>query len=590
MAAPPPKPKSKQTPEDLAEVERALSVLQGRHPEHERVRREDEENRARRKAEIEAVSSVEARRVRSRRSLIAVGVVVVGVVAVAGAVVLRSELARRGRIEQAADPYRAMGFVVVDTSSRGEPSKIEANVPAGCVLATSSTGAPVRVAHAGGAVEGPTPVLTCLCEGGAVTVTGDLKAGEGLALLRTDASAVGGSRAFAFLPLKPGTIGRTDQACAEGSLDAWLDAKRWTQESPAGATRPIAPIAPADSERWLAADPKRAALRRAGFELRAIVEREAPFAVVEIPAESCVLLAPERAGDQPSLRLKGGALAVGPAAGGAIWCTAAEGLVLAQREGEGELAVLTAPAARAGGLAGAREAAARAELAIAAATVPAGDRGWSATQVLLASGIPATLVTAANAPDLGGDPEARIVALSLERGGSLVVDLPPDVYSFCEPALDKALSTVCVFSGPQKWRADGAGTVAGLARAKHPFWLFGLQGVNEPAALKAETQLVNLARRLHGEGFEPTTIEAVTELDKGAEVLGRANEDAIVAFSLAPVAPWVFPYTDGPAWTLESEPRIVPVKPLERVTVTATTKTLPPKAIRRTVVFRRHSR
>lgn len=590
MAAPPPKPKSKQTPEDLAEVERALSVLQGRHPEHERVRREDEESRARRSAELDAVSTLETRRIRSRRALMVGGVTAVGIVAVAGAVVLRSELARRGRIEEAADPFRAMGFVVVDTSSRGEPSKVAAEVPAGCVLATSSTGANVRIAHAGGAVEGPVPVLTCLCEGGRVTVTGEMKAGEGLALLRMDASAFGGSRAFAFLPFAPGTTGQSDQACAEGSLDAWLDAERWVQESPAGAAHPSAAVTPAAGERWLTADPRRAALRSAGFDLRAIVRPEAPFAVVEVAAESCVLLVASRPDDRPSLRLKGGTLAVGPAPGNTLWCTAAAALVLAQREGAGELGVLSAPAARMGGLAGAREASARAELPIGAATVPAGDRGWSARQVLLASGIPETLITSADAPDLGGDAEARIVALSLEKPGALVADLPPDVFSFCEPALDKALSTVCVFSGPQKWRADGAGTVAGLARAKHPFWLFGLQGVNEPAALKAETQLVNLARRLRREGFEPTTIEAVTDLDRGAEVLGRANEDAIVAFALAPVAPWVFPYTDGPAWGLEGEPRIVPIAPLERVTVTGVSKSLPPKAIRRTVVFRRRAR
>ncbi|MCW5836864.1 MAG: hypothetical protein KIS78_31000, partial [Labilithrix sp.] len=309
MAAPPPKPKSKQTPEDLAEVERALSVLQGRHPEHERVRREDEENRARRSAELEAVSTLETRRIRSRRALMAGGIAAVGIVAVTGAVVLRGELARLGRIEEAADPFRAMGFVVVDTSSRGAPSKVEANVPAGCVLATSSTGADVRLAHAGGAVEGPVPVLTCLCEGGRVTVTGDVPAGEGLALLRMDASAFGGSRAFAFLPFKPGATGRSDQACAEGSLDAWLDSKRWLQESPAGAARPTAQVAPAESERWLAADPRRAALRLAGFELRASVRPAAPFAVVDVPAESCVLLVVERPEDRPSLRLKGGALA-----------------------------------------------------------------------------------------------------------------------------------------------------------------------------------------------------------------------------------------------------------------------------------------
>src|SRR5690606_25106116 len=128
-----------------------------------------------------------------------------------------------------------------------------------------------------------------------------------------------------------------------------------------------------------------------------------------------------------------------------------------------------------------------------------------------------------------------------------------------------------------------------VARAALPFWLFALEGVSEPAALKLETQLVSLARRLRRDGFEATTIEAVTELDHGAEILGRAGEDAFVAIGLAPHAPWVFPYSDGPAWTIDGEPRVVPIRPLERVTVRATTRKLPPKATRRTVVFRRHA-
>ena len=43
-----PPPKKPKTPDDLAEVERALSVLKGRNPEFERARREDEEARAQR--------------------------------------------------------------------------------------------------------------------------------------------------------------------------------------------------------------------------------------------------------------------------------------------------------------------------------------------------------------------------------------------------------------------------------------------------------------------------------------------------------------------------------------------------------------
>lgn len=129
--------------------------------------------------------------------------------------------------------------------------------------------------------------------------------------------------------------------------------------------------------------------------------------------------------------------------------------------------------------------------------------------------------------------------------------------------------------------------------------------MNEPAALKVATQLVSLARWLRREGFEPTTIAAMTELDQGVEVLGRANEDAMVAVTLAKAPPWIVTYTDGPEWSLEGvrggaggaygpsgsgEPRIVPIKPLQRVTLRATNpKTLPPKDKRHTVVFRRQA-
>lgn len=601
MPGPPPSKHdpSEATQEGLAEVERALSILQGRHPESERLRREDEERRAKRLQEQEAVARVEAARVRKRMLVIGSGAVVAIAAAVAIVLFFRSELARRGRLERASDPYRAMGFVLVDSTGRAEPSKLEANVPAGCVLATTTmAGARVTIAHAGGTVEGPGPVITCLCEGGHVSVTSDMKPGEGIVLLRADAAALGGSRAFAFLPFEPGAAGRADEACAEASLDAWLASKRWAQQAqrrdgPSAST----PVDAAGSDAWLAKEPARAALRDVGFQVVSVVKPDAPFGVVEIPAGSCVVLAPEDPDDRPSLRLERGVSAIGPAAGNVGWCTSAATSALAVRnrsDGGGgaasEIAVLIAPAARVGGLAGLHESAERAQMPLAAAAVPPTDHGWSAKNLLLASAIPEAVITVTNTPELDADPEARLVALSVAKPGALVGEAPADVFSFCNAALDRATAAVCAFSGAHKWRVEGADAVGGLARAKLPFWLFGLQGVSEPAALKVQTDLVTLARRLKREGFEPTTIEAITELDKGAEVLGRANEDAIVAVGLAPSAPWVFPYSDGPAWKVDGEPRVIPIEPLERITVTSTVKPLPPKATRRTVVFRRQKR
>jgi hypothetical protein len=358
--------------------------------------------------------------------------------------------------------------------------------------------------------------------------------------------------------------------------------------------RPVGVLDQGASDAWLNADPKRAVFRSVGLKPSVSLNSKAPFVVVDVPASSCVLFVNDasHATDKVSVRLKGGAIALGPVAGNVGWCTSTEVSVLAQREGEGELTVLIGNATRVGGLFGLQEVvASTGTLSLALATVVPADRGWSAKQLLLASAIPETLITVANAPDLGNDLEARVVAFSVERPNAVVPETPPDVFSFCDPSLDKSTASLCVFSGAQKWRVDGAETVGGIARAKPPFWLFGLQGVAEPAALKVQTSLIALARKLRRDGFEPTTIEAVTELDKGAEVLGRANEDAMVVVSLTTVDPWALPYTDGPAWTLDGgDPRIVPIKPLERITVNSTAKTLPPKNTRRTVVFRRQKR
>lgn len=603
----PPNPKPKgTTPEGLAEVERALSVLQGRHPDSERMRREDEERRAKRKAEQEAIAQHEARRILLRRLAIGAAASAVAIVAITATVLIQREVARSKRMDAATEPFRAAGFELVESSNGSEPSKLDASVSAGCLIATSTLPSRMRITHAGGSVEGASPILTCLCEGGHVTVTGDGKPEERVVLLRADANVVGGSRAFAFLSFKPGTTGRTDQACAEASLDAWLDSKKWQPSADdRKGPRPSMAADASASDGWFSKDPKRAALRDVGFTVAAFVKPEAPFGVLQVPASTCVLVASEQ--DRLSLRLKGGTLGVGPAAGNVGWCTAEEALVVVQRESEAddksvknannannakndEIAVLLAPAARAGGLFGLREITDRAELPLAAATVTASDHGWDAKNLLLASAIPEGLISVANAPELGADPDARIIALSLEKPGSLVADAPPDVFSFCDPTLSNATGTICAFSGPQKWRLDGAQVVAGLARAKLPFWLFALQGVTEPAALKLETELIAMARRLRRDGFEPTTIDAVTELEKGAEVLGRANEDAMVVFGLAPISPWVFPYSDGPAWSVTGEPRVIPIKPLERITVTSASRSLPPKATRRTVVFRRQKR
>lgn len=570
-------PKPKETPDELAEVERALSVLQGRHPEHERVRREGEEARRKRQEQIDAAARVAERAALKRRLVtgaIVAGVLVVGV---AGGVVFRGEIARRGRVEQLTDPFRAMGFVVLQTGSRGAPGKLEANAEAGCLLAASTAETPMRVERAGGAVEGPGPVLWCTCEPERVAVSADVGEEGGVALLRVDAASIGGSMAFPFLPFKPATTARGDEACALGSLDAWIAAKHAPK--------------PAPDPAWLKAEPAREVLGRVGFEVAATLERATPFAVLDVPEQRCLLATSARAEDKLSLRLPSGPELVPPTAGAVGWCTSTAATAMIAREGEGAVNVLVAPAARVGGLEGLRELASAASVPLVATALASSDHAWDARQLLLASAVPEAVITTASGPSIAPDPEARVVALSFGTPNALTSESPDDVFSYCEPPLtDETRQAVCVFSGPQTWHLNTKDAKGGLARSKLPFWLFGLKDVSEPVALQVETRLVSLARRLRREGFEPTTLEAITELPDAVEILGRSNEDAVVAVSLAPAAPWAFPLTDGPAWTLEGEPRVLPIKPLETLKLRGAGKPLPPKAVRRTVVFRRQAR
>lgn len=573
MASPPPKPKK--SPDDLAEVERALSVLKGRHPEHERLQREDEEKRKVRAAEQEKTARAEGARARAKRNWLLAVVLPIVALALFIGFLFHREIGRRGRVEQATDPYRAMGFIVVDTSPARASDSLDVQLEPGCALAVSTAKGPIKVTRGGATTEGEGPVLFCTCAAEKVTIAANVDATGGLALMRIDAATLGGSKAIPFAPVKPGKVLETDGPCAEASLDAWVEAKRYPKGT--------------KSDAWLAADPKRAPLVAAGFHVIGTAKTTEPFVVVDVPKASCAVAASESAKDKIGFRVKGGEMLVPLTEGTIAYCAEGESTILAKREGQGELQVFAAPAATLGGLFGLREIARESGLTLAAVDVPAKDRAWDAKQVLLASQIPEALMNTASTPDVPNDDQPRVVSLSFETANALTPDLPDDVYSYCEPTLDaKVVDALCVFSGPQRWRTTGAEAVGGLARAKLPSWLFTLHGLTDPVALKGMTQIFSLARRGTREGFVATTLEALTETPTGVEVLGRTGEDAVFVVGVAPDPPWVYPLTDGPAWTLDGPPRVVPIKPLERITFTSSVKPLPPMQKRRTVVFRRH--
>lgn len=569
----PPKPKGQ--PDDLHEVERALSVLQGRHPEHERARREDEEKRKTRAAELDAAASAENSVTRTRNMRLAAVGVPIALLLGFFALLANREMGRRERADKALEPFRPFGFATIDTSSPSATGTLEATADPGCFVAVASSAVPIKVTRGAASESGTSPVLFCTCASERIALSADVGPTGSLALLRADAATIGGSRAFTFAPFKPASTLRTDEACRDASLDAWIDGKHY-------------PAPPADGPAFASWAP-RAALASAGFKPVAFGAADAPIVVVDVPKDSCMITASAVATDRLSVRLKGGAVVVPEAAGILARCASAEGTVVVAREGKGEITVMVAPAAGVGGMTGMQELSREAKIPLAAHVLPPTDRAWDAKQVLLASQIPEANITTASAPEIPVETEPRVAALSFETPNAIIPETGADIYSYCNPPLDANVrAATCVFSGPQKWRTDtGAETVAGIARAKLPFWLFAMQSVSDPVALKGMTQLFALARRLTRDRFTPTTLEALTELPTGLEVLGRMGEDAIVAVGVLPTEPYVYTLSEDGAWTLDGEPRIVPVKPLEKIVLTSTLKKLPPKNARHTVVFRR---
>jgi hypothetical protein len=574
MALPPTKPKGKQ-PDDLAEVDRALSVLKGRHPEHERVRREDEQARTRRAAALDA--EARAQRTINRSRYVRFGAVAVPIFAlvVFVGVLAKREMTRRARVEQAVAPFRAFGFTTIETSSPSSTGAVEASVEPGCMLAVSSASTPIKVTRGGTTSDGASPVLFCTCATERVGVRSEVGAGDGVILLRADSATIGGSRAFAFAPFKPGSTLRSDEACSDASLDAWIEAKHH-------------PPVPTDAS-WSATWPPRAALTAAGFRFVAAGTTSLPFVVVDVPKDSCLLAISPVTTDRLGLRMKGGVVAMADAPGSLARCAQEPATMLVTREGTGEIGVLVAPARAIGGMLGLREIVRANSVAIGTSSIPSADRPWDAKEVLIASQIPEATITTGAAPDIALDADARVAALSFETPNALTPETPENTFSYCDPPLDGSMrEATCVFSGSQKWRTDAGGeAIGGIARARLPFWLFAMQTASDPNALKGMTQLFRLARRIGRDGFTPTTLEALTELPNGVEVLGRTGEDAIIAVGVAPSEPYVYTLSDGAPWSLDDAPRIIAIKTLEKVTLTSSLKTLPPKASRRTVVFRR---
>ena len=561
-------------PHDLDEVERALSVLGGRHPEHEKSLRETAEAARQRSVALLAEAAAAARRRRRRAVvLLANGVAAVAVAFVALRLSQRTQGIRAG-VARAEGPWAARGFVEVAANGLTASRTLDVDLPGpSCFAAVTDATGPLRVRQGDGSTEAEHSIAWCACGPTHVTVEAPADASSvGFAVLRADWQAVGGRLARGWLDFTPGAWAPGGDDCAEATLDDWIANHRWPAVAPEAA--------------WLDTAPARAALKTGGFRMIPGVPAARPFGVVEGQAGTC-FVAVSTAAETLTLRTSGGARRV-QGAGSIAWCTASAVTTSVWRDGHAPVVVASASAERVGGLLGLREVVQEAAIPLAdsAAWLDEADLAWNAGAVLRSGGLTGAETRAL--PPVAGAQDTRVISLTLAPAASVSAD-PTSAVIACDPPLGPpggVRSSVCATSVNVSWWRKGDAPAAG-ATAGLPVWLAPLEPHREPDAVARIPELLGLARRLARAGFTPTVLEGVTELPDGVRIIGRAAEDAIVAVGVGQRAPWTFPYTNGVPWDLGDAPIVVPIKPGETVKLTANPLPNTPPDKRRTVVFRR---
>jgi hypothetical protein len=566
-----PSPDEKQPKDELAEVERAPSVLQGRTPEAMRAEREARESRERREAAL-AKDAASARSAARRRGAIA-AVAVMAVVGLGGfGLRARARAAEvQERVRASARPFVAEGFALDEPGIFDHCGRAAGTIAGGtCALAfAADPGAELVVAHGSAAERQVGPLLLCPCADEPVSVEAG---GKPVGLLRVDAKAIGGPIGAAFLPTKAARVAGGGEVCAEESLQAWVAAGKYPRPKPG--TR-------AD---WEAAAP---GLVASGLAPLASLPADAPLAVVDGRDGAC-FVARTLPGVELSLAVGGTRRATGT--GVVSWCTPKGATAIVERSGAGPLLVGALAARRVGGTLGLVRLLARAGLGDVAPWVAAEDRPALASEALRA--VLAVDVRAVGQGPVDMGASERIAVFGTDGPSPYVADSSSTAFFLCSPELAPGVRQAwCVQNAPQTWHPASADAAGGAAVAALPSWMAAWSSVKDGEIVRHELAMLDLALRLATEGFEPAVIEGVTELDpQGVEILGRSGEDAVVAVGLWPAPPYVAPYTDDAPWTLSDAPRVVALEGGKRVRLRSATAPTVPSGARRTVVFRRSTK
>jgi hypothetical protein len=557
----------------LEEVERALSTLQGRHPEHLRIQRETQELAERQQLLRERNRAASIRRAIRRGIIALVNLAVLGVLGFIGWKLFQRTQGVQAALKPLERPWISSGFAEVASNILSAGPTLKVDVPAtSCFVALSTSSGPLSVKLGPGGAHGSQTVRFCSCDGGLVSLeVPDAGGPVGLALMRIDARAFGGVLAQSNPAFPESAWIDGGRACGDVVLDGWITERQYPRASV--------------DDSWIEASSDRAPLKRADFHVVSSVEPGRPLGVVAAAAGNCVL-AISSGNEEMSLRATGGTWLLQHARGAMAWCDSAAATTTVWRDGKSRVLMLEGPAT-AGGLLGVREIAeaARVHVEPSATWLKDADLTWDAGLLLRASKL--TVARQEAIPAEPGAPVAGIVAVAT-AAGTLVMQEPADVLMACDPKLDAASGqreAVCAHTTPVAWWRKND-LPASWAYAPLPVWMALLQSRHEPDALARIPELVTLARRLGRENYEPTILEGVTELAGGVRIMGRAHEDAVVAVGLGPAPPWVFPYTDKVPWDLGDAPRSVPLAPGKTVTLRTYPPQTAPEESRRTIVFR----
>jgi hypothetical protein len=539
---------------ELAEVERALAVLEDRSPDAAVSVAYAKMLAGARRRELRKVLAATQHALAVRRrwrilGLVGVGAVIflVGVGGGRVATIVRAHLAARAHAveaaEHAADPFRAAGFAVRELRSDGAPRAVDVPLDTCMAAVAGAAGGPARVRIERGRsfVEADGSAGFCVCAAERVTIEASGPGSIEVRVLATPAGTFGGVDRLAAVEPRPAAMltEPSDRACADTAFDDWAK----------GAPVGTAPASLSPDEQVLA---------RQGLAPVAHAPADRRFVLVPPRSTSCWLAASRAREDALSLRLRGGERVAATRGTAVGFCAADSAGLSVWREGRGVVTLFEAPRDRAGGVLGIREAAARAGLRV-RTWVPSAELEADARAALVASGLGALV-------DAGDGVPGPLLAMSTDARSTFS---PTDVgiEAACVPAPELGvMQTICAEAAPNA--VGRGGLPSATVRSRRPLWLPAPADSSLPD-LERTLVVLGFARRMSLLGYELSVLTGATATATGARVTGRSGEHEVVSIAVDSAPPFVHTLAASEAWTLGSEPRPVPLAPGESVELRA---------------------